>query len=257
MHQILDEGWLWMLRFNDGRTSMGFALDGSANAFKGLETAEIWDGLLKKYPSIDHILKNALLHPQPGKIMRSGRLQRKLTRCFGDGWVALPHTAGFVDPLFSTGIAHSLAGIQTIAAIFSKGISDDTLLHQQLKAYEAGIFAEIELIDKLVAGCYKTMKHFELFNAWSMLYFAATITYEQQLLSGGFPGYFLKADDEYIQGIVALSYNELLVILNHEPTQEDIQTFTANIKDRIAPVNIAGLLDPALKNMYRHTAAKL
>ena len=258
LHQVLDEGWLWMLRFNDERTSFGFALDRHDKSLEALQTKQIWGDLLKKYPSINDIIKDASLHPQPEKIIQSGRLQRRLTRCFGDGWVALPHTAGFVDPLFSTGIAHSLAGIEKIAAIFSNDRSNEELLYQNLKTYEDGVFTEIELIDKLVAGCYKTMKYFELFNAWSMLYFAATITYEQQLLNGSLPGYFLKADDPYIQEIINLSYNELLAIIdNRQPIQDDIQTFTARIKDRIAPVNIAGLLDPALKNMYRHTAAKL
>ena len=258
LHQVLDEGWLWMLRFNDERTSFGFALDGHEKSIEGLQTEQIWNDLLKKYPSINDIIKNASLHPQPGAIMRSGRLQRRLTKCFGDGWVALPHTAGFVDPLFSTGIAHSLAGIQKIATIFSDSNGNDELLYQNLKEYEYGVFVEIEMIDKLVAGCYQTMKYFELFNAWSMLYFAATITYEQQLLNGDSPGYFLKANDPYILKIINLSYSELLAIIdNHEPKKDDIQNFTARIKDRIAPINTAGLLDPSLKNMYRHTAAKL
>jgi len=42
-----------------------------------------------------------------------------------------------------------------------------------------------------------------------------------------------------------------------DPTEAAIKQYTAAIRQRIAPVNIAGLLDPALKNMYRHTAVSL
>jgi len=112
LHQILDEGWLWMLRFNDERTSLGFALNAQKNSFEDMPAEQIWNELLNKYPTLQNLMKDIKLSSQPGALLKSGRLQRKIERCFGDGWVALPHTAGFVDPLFSSGIAHSLAGIQ-------------------------------------------------------------------------------------------------------------------------------------------------
>ena len=93
-----------------------------------------------------------------------------------------PHTAGFVDPLFSSGIAHSLAGIQKMAGILQNIGERDEELYQSLAQYEQGVFEELKFIDQLVAGCYQTMDCFGLFNAWSMLYFAATIAYEQRLL---------------------------------------------------------------------------
>ena len=248
---------MWVLRFNDRRTSMGFALSQEQD-FKERSTEQIWDGLLEKYPSLHKLINDLQLAPQPGKILRSGRLQRRLTGCFGDGWVALPHTAGFVDPLFSSGIAHTLAGVKKIAGIISQNFKSSESLNQDFKEYEKSVFAELKLIDQLVAGCYKTMAHFELFNAWSMLYFAATITYEQRLLQNKPAGYFLGADDPYIQEIVQKTYTDLLkLITSRQPTSGEILEFTGLVKDRIRPINTAGLLDPSVKNMYRHTTADL
>jgi FADH2 O2-dependent halogenase len=258
LHQVLDEGWIWMLRFNDDRTSVGFALNGQKADFENMSAQQIWDSLLNKYPTIYQLLNNASLTAQPGAILKSGRLQRKTAKCFGPGWAALPHTAGFVDPLFSPGIAHSLAGIQKLATILRRcwGREDD--LDRNLAQYENAVFEELKFIDLLVAGCYQTMDRFELFNAWSMLYFAATINYEQRLLKQMPPGYFLGADDDSMREMVNKSYGDLMNILKKERiTHGDIQQFTALIRERIAPVNIAGLLDPALKNMYHHTAAIL
>jgi FADH2 O2-dependent halogenase len=256
LHHILDEGWLWMLRFNDERTSLGFVLDG-ANAFYGnLPTEKIWNDLLKKYPSINNIIKDASLATQPGKIIHSARLQRKVKHCFGPGWVALPHTAGFVDPLFSSGIAHSLSGLEKIINAISQSWGDDALLQQNLYEYEQAVFEELKLTDCLVAGCYKTMAHFELFNVWSMLYFASTIAHEQRRIKHQSPGYFLNADDPAIRNMVQKSYTGLLKILSHQqPSREDIKWFTSIIRERIQPFNTAGLMEPSSKNMYRHTAA--
>jgi FADH2 O2-dependent halogenase len=258
LHQVLDEGWIWMLRFNDGRTSFGFALNGHDESLKSLPADELWATMLAKYPSLNQILENSTLAPVPGKILRQDRLQRKADKCFGQGWAVLPHTAGFVDPLFSSGIAHSLAGIQKLAGILQQHFNKPETLFENLRAYEHAIFAEIKLIDQLVAGCYLTMRYFGLFNAWSMLYFAATIGHEQRLMQKNTPGYFLGADDPYVIDMVQTTYEDLLkIIKDRQPSNEDVRWFTNLVRERIKPLNTAGLLDPAVKNMYQHAAAKI
>ena len=258
LHHILDEGWMWMLRFNDERTSIGFVLNGQKNWYEDLSTEETWNALQERYPGIKRILKDTRLHLQPGKIMKTGRLQRKMKHGFGEGWAVLPNTVGFVDPLFSSGIAHSLSGIEKLADIFQQYWSDEKLLYQNLREYEKKIFTEIKLIDCLIAGCYKAMPYFDLFNAWSMLYFAATIAHEQRRIKNKPPGYFLNADDAQIKKMVYDSYKDLLKIISSKiPSNEEIKTFTATIKERIKPFNNAGLLDASCKNMYRHTVAEI
>lgn len=258
LHQVLDEGWIWMLRFNTELISVGFALNQDEVSLEDLSPDEIWAQLLEKYPSVNRMLKGATLADVPGKILKSNRLQRKTERSFGDGWIALPHTVGFVDPLFSSGIAHSLAGIEKIANLLREHWNDKEQLYSNLEQYERSVFAELKLIDKLVAGCYKTMAHFSLFNAWSMLYFAATITYEQRRLKNLPVGYFLGADSQAIRDMVDTSYRDLMNILAQpQIIQKDIDQFTDLIRERIVPFNTAGLLDPASKNMYRHTNAAL
>jgi tetracycline 7-halogenase / FADH2 O2-dependent halogenase len=258
LHQVLDEGWIWMLRFNDRRTSVGFALNGQKTNFKDMSPEQIWDYMLKKYPTIHTLLAGLSLSAQPGKILKSARLQRKTERCYGPGWAALPHTVGFIDPLFSSGIAHSLAGIKKMAGVLEQYWAQPEELLRSLEQYEQSVFEELKFIDQLVAGCYHTMDNFRLFNAWSMLYFAATIAYEQRLLKRLEPGYFLGADDQWMRNIVDASYNDLMQILKKQNiTDDDVREFTAQIRQSIAPLNMAGLLDPALKNMYRHTAANL
>ncbi len=258
LHQILDEGWMWMLRFNDQRTSIGFVLDEKGGFYTNSSTEKIWKDMLAKYPSISAVLKEAKLHSQPGKIIRTKRLQRKLKQCFGEGWVALPNTIGFVDPLFSSGIAHTLSGVEKLLEIFNESWGVDDLFYKSLQDYEEKVFEEIKLIDCLVAGCYKTMAHFELFNVWTMLYFAATIAHEQRRIKKKAPGYFLNADDPQIRKMVYNSYDDLLKIISSKaPSSEEIKTFTSIIKERIKPFNSAGLLDASCKNMYRHTVAEL
>jgi FADH2 O2-dependent halogenase len=189
-------------------------------------------------------------------MIRSERLQRRLDKCYGPGWAALPHTAGFVDPLFSSGIAHTLSGIERLVNIIKACWNADDPFYTQLQEYEKAVFGELKLIDMLVSGCYKTMDCFGLFNPWSMLYFAATIAHEQNLMKKETDGYFLCADNSCIRQMVQASYKELTEITkDRTPSEEDIRLFNEHIKERIKPFNTANLLDPELKNMYRHTAA--
>ncbi|WP_177191844.1 NAD(P)/FAD-dependent oxidoreductase [Parafilimonas terrae] len=258
LHHVLDEGWIWQLRFNNNRTSWGFVLNANNLSLQKMQTKEIWNMMREKYSDIDFILKDAMLSAQPGNIIRSGRLQRKLEKCFGDGWVAMPHTIGFVDPLFSTGIAYSLAGIERIAEILSGNRNFQQPLYDELQEYENIVTEELKLIDLLVAGCYKTMEHFQLFNAWSMLYFTFTIMYEQKRLKNLPVKYFLEADKAEVQQMAHSAYKDLLKLTQQETiSQADISAFTDSVREKIKPYNIAGLMEPSFKNMYHHTVAVL
>ncbi len=258
LHQILDEGWIWMLRFNDERTSIGFVLENKNGLYDKVPTDKIWNDLLQKYPSVHAIFRDTTLAKQPDKIIRTQRLQRKISHCFGRGWVALPHTAGFVDPMFSSGIALTLSGLEKIVHALTEYWNDEQILQKHLREYENAFSEEVQLMDYLISGCYYAMKHFGLFNAWSMLYFAATIAHENGRLRKESPGYFLNADDEAIKKMIQLSYKDLLQIVSQQTvSREHVINFTKTIKERIAPFNTACLLDPSLKNMYQHTAAVL
>lgn len=258
LHHVLDEGWIWMLRFNNNRTSWGFTLNGDHIAFSKMSAPDIWNALQNKYPDINTLLKNVTLSSQPGKIIHSGRLQRRLEKCYGEGWIAMPHTVGFVDPLFSSGIAWSLAGVERIMQMLCNNRSFGEPLYEQLKAYEQMLYSEVRLIDRLIAGCYQTMQHFPLFNAWSMLYFTFTIMYEQRRLKNLPVNCFLEADNPDVKNIVQTTYEELQQLTAQKTiSAQDIDAFTGKIRKRIQPYNTAGLLHPSAKNMYHHTVAVL
>jgi FADH2 O2-dependent halogenase len=268
LHHMLDEGWIWVLRFNDRRASVGFALDGRKMPPGEMSSQQLWQHLLRKYPTIGKLLDGAAHSSVPGKLIRSGRLQRRADACSGPGWAALPHTAGFVDPLFSSGIAHSLTGIRRLARILEEHWDNTAALTAELKEYDHAIVTELSLIDYLVGGCYATMPYFELFQAWSMVYFAATIAAEQRLLSGDAGGYFLGAHRPDINDMVRQCRRALLQVLGcndiylqgrcvgaPQPSPEAVRGFTDLVHEKIAPFNIAGLMDPEARNMYRHTVA--
>ena len=53
LHHVLDGGWMWVLRFDNGVTSAGFSLDPEVHPMRADETPEQeWARLLGTYPSL-------------------------------------------------------------------------------------------------------------------------------------------------------------------------------------------------------------
>lgn len=255
LHHLIEEGWIWMLRFNNGLLSAGVVRDlNEYDRPNGKDQKSGWDEMIGSYPSIKSLFRTAEIADLPGGMVETGRLQRRLNRAFGDGWVALPHTAGFVDPLHSTGIAHTLCGVEHLLDLFTKGAGEEAFQH-----YEERIFSELELIDRLVSACYITRNSFRLFTASVMLYFAASIEYEQNRLSGSKSGSFLSADNSELTEMIRNIHRELYRIRCSGLAELKIreEELVGMIKESIEPYNRAGLMDDKKRNMYRHTAVEL
>lgn len=220
LHHLLDEGWMWMLRFNDDTTSAGIVFDMNKIAFaESVSPTREWRRIIEKYPSLGSLFEQAELADRPGSLIRTKRLQRRLDQAAGPGWAALPHTAGFIDPLHSTGIAHTLSGLEKLLQILPRAWNDAPMMNRMLAEYERSVFLELEFVDLLVAGCYRSMQHFRLFSIYTMLYFTAAIHYEQERLAGDTPSHFLSAGNSTILDIVHKSYKELDQMLDGNPAE--------------------------------------
>ncbi len=257
LHHMIDEGWVWMLRFNNDLLSCGLLIDESSCLdLKESSPSDIWKKTIHSYPSLKNIFSTAGLSEHPGHFIQSGRLQRLLSKSFGDGWIALNHTAGFVDPMHSTGIAHSLKGVEDIMSIFHDRSKSDKEIEIKLEKLHQITRKEILMIDKLVSMCYKSRSDFDLFHASVMIYFIATVQYEQRRLKGDKPEAFLCAIDPQIEELVSDLHREIISLDLHGE-QSAVQPFIERVKERIEPFNSAGLMDKTKKNMYRHTAVTL
>lgn len=254
LHHLLDEGWMWMLRFNNDLLSAGILVDENHQKKLTGNHEKGWDSVISQYPSLDEIFKKSEPSEIPGRWIATNRLQRKLNKTFDDGWLALHHTSGFVDPLHSTGIAHTLTGIEKLLNIFTAENDRNTVLNK-LQKVEDQFFKELEFIDLLVSTCYRTRNHFKLFSACTMLYFAASVTYEQSRLRGDIPDHFLCADCGLFDAVGCIHQK-----IKSQPagiTSDESEKLISEIRQIIKPFNAVGLMNPDVNNMYRHTAAVL
>ncbi len=238
VHHIIDEGWMYSLRFDHGVTSAGFLLRDRVPG----SPEQMWEHLLRRYPTIGALFGNAKpLMPLAYK----PRIQHRLTRAAGTGWAMLPHAYAFVDPLFSTGIAWSLRAIERLGLLFEK---EGGPTEQDLARYDAALSHEADQIDTLVAGAYHAMARFDLFAAHAMIYFAAVSFAEirQRLQQDNAWSGFLGVGDPQLGGLPRASLRRL----RHVRTPDDRRMFVKWVRKAIAPRNVCGLANPAAHHHY-------
>ena len=253
VHHVLDDGWMWQLRFDDNTVSAGFVSRNPVlkQSTKDAGAIEHWNERLKQHPFLEKQFRSArIVRPDHG-IQDTGRLQRLASIAAGPNWTALPHTAGFIDPLHSTGIAHTLFGIRNLASILLEN-TDEVQLTNKLLQYSEQTIDELQFIDELIEGCYASLPHFRLWSAWCMLYFAAVTSMEQ---IDAHNASFLQAADVDFRSVVRNARQQLQNAINANGTETSCQKFEDWLRHEITPWNHVGLLDEHCNGMYHTTAA--
>jgi FADH2 O2-dependent halogenase len=258
VHHLIDEGWMYSLRFDDGVTSAGFMLTPRGAATLRATYAEpvaMWSELLARYPAIGRAFAGAT---PTMRIAALAQVQHRLARGAADGWAMLPHAYAFVDPLFSTGIAWGLRAVERLALAFEDAVAGTRLPDARtLARYDAALAAEADQIDLVVAGAYEAIAHFDLFAAQAMLYFA-TVSFAEvrQRLSpsddAAWSG-FLGVGDAVLAPLPRESHARLTAITRgtgETGTAEQRREFAEWIARSLASRNVAGLADPARRNLY-------
>jgi FADH2 O2-dependent halogenase len=248
LHQLrADGGWMWVLPFDDGVTSIGF-VDGKGlhEAERERTPAEAWAARCARYPTLGEWLEGVEVVAPEGGWRRTGRLQRRAGVTAGTNWALLPSAAYFIDPLHSTGIAHALWGIERLLGTLEEHQGRATL-GEALRADAAVLEQEMDLVDRIVAGGYRSVGEFPKFAAFAMTYFAAATTCEARRMAGQSGGAFLLADDREFIGKVA----RLEAEMERMPAAE----FEAFAAAELRAFNRAGLCDPARRNLYPYLVA--
>jgi FADH2 O2-dependent halogenase len=243
LHHVFDGGWMWVLPFDNGVTSAGFALD--LDRFPR-ETAgtpeEEWARLMSRLPAVAEQFANATpIVPW----RQTGRMQRRLAQAAGRNWAMLPNTAAFHDPLHSTGNTFTLVGIERLIDLFEHNWGQPQL-SDELQRYDELVQKEVEFIDLVVSGSFAGFHEFERMIALSMFYFATAIWSEEERRAGRVArgAAYLSANRPELRAALEKAVTEI-----GDPTVSS-SDFSERIRDAIRPFNRVGLFDPKRNNMY-------
>lgn len=251
VHHMIPEGWMYELPFDHGMTSAGFVVEAGSDwrHLAALGPHEAWRCLLSRHPTLEWKFRGArAIRP----IDTIERLQRRLDRAAGPNWALLPHAFAFLSPLFSTGIAWSLLGVERLALV----LESSSRIEAGLARYERLLQTEVNYLQRLIEGAYHARHDFRLFCAHCYLYFAGVSFAEaSQRLCAAPDGVgqwawdgIAGATDPVMRRAVA----EARALLDHPDTagRSLAAQYFGAVRRLIAPRNVAGLADPARSGLY-------
>lgn len=250
VHHLFDDGWIWVLRFNNGLTSAGCIVRDGADSGLGLGQRDgngeaLWRSVLARYPTVaEQFAGSRAVMPFRGGSPVAFRMSQA---AFGP-CILLPSACGFVDPMFSTGFPLTLLGIQMLAAVFepraAEGESGGEEIRRGLAAYERETLGNLDATAGFVGACFRVFSDFDSFRSMSMLYFAAAIHAETSRrlgADGAGHGFLLRRHPGFGPGLA-----RCCDMAGRVPPGE----LATAVKSVIEPVDLGGLLDPGCKNWY-------
>lgn len=252
VHHVFDGGWIWVLRFNNGITSAGVAATEEASArLKLSEGEQAWRSLLNLIPSLKEQFATARAEQQFTFVPR---LSFMSSRVAGRRWAMLPSSAGFVDPLLSTGFPLTLLGVGRLAQILD-GDWDSGQFQTELQSYASQTTSELFATARLIGALYANMSNFPVFKSLSLLYFAAASYSEtaRKLNKPHLSQSFLLHDHP----VFGAASRALIGRVMHVTSDEESAQLSRDILRAIEPFDVAGLSNPDRRSWYPVAAEDL
>jgi FADH2 O2-dependent halogenase len=251
VHHVFDGGWIWVLRFRNGITSAGVAMEDSlAERLRLNEGAPAWDRLLARLPTV----RDQFAGASPERpFIYAPRLAFRSGRVVGKHWALLPSAAGFVDPLLSTGFPLVLLGVTRLAQI-TEGCWGTDRMAEELSRYAELTTGDLLATARLIGALYAAMDNFPLFTSLSLLYFA-TASFAETARRLGKPhlaGSFLLHEHPLFKEKLTNLLDRALV-----PGKVAADLLARDILCAIEPFDIAGLGRVERRNWYAVDAEDL
>jgi len=245
VHHLLEEGWMYSLRFDEGLVSAGILIAGDRSALSLTDPAASWSEIVGRYPTLMEVFREA--RPLGPGIRCAGPLPRRLQWATGERYALLPQSFAFFDPLFSTGLAWSLLGVERLADLLEDGLPSPS----GLQRYDDLLRIEANHQQALVEAAYSALPEFDVFRSLTFLYFAAASFSEirQRLLpwegEGGSWAWeaFLGSEDERLCSMFQASAERARAAL--AGGRGSVLEFSRWVQSGIASRNLIGLGDAA------------
>lgn len=254
VHHCFDGGWIWVIPFDNGVTSVGLVLDCRQSPLDPQRPAEdeLWE-VINRYPSVrSHLGQMWPIRP----LVRTSRIQFSSRTILGDGFILTPHAAAFIDPLFSTGMLLTMTFISRLVPVVEAALRDDDFHVERFQPLERAFFREIELVDLVVSGMIASFRDAELFrqywrtwvHASGLQYFAKAALPPEK--STAFPLVYGAGIDAWVDAVRAM---HRLVINRDLPTETAILQIKAAMENIPHPFLRSRFAPNSDQPLYIHT----
>jgi FADH2 O2-dependent halogenase len=204
LHHVFEGGWIWVIPFNNTKNninplcSVGVTIDMDMYPKKDISPEDEFFEFINRYPSVKKQFEGA---SAVRSWISTGRLQYTSTNTIGDRFCLLAHAGGFIDPLFSRGLAITMDSIFYLGSRVLDAFAKNEFKAANFKFVDDITLGGVHYHDQLVATSYSSWKDYRLWNAWIRIWALGEAALDQLRI--------IKAHLDYLRSNDVMSLSDL------------------------------------------------
>jgi flavin-dependent dehydrogenase len=151
--------WIWMIPITAKKTSIGIVLDAETFKRMRLSPEEAFNTILEQNPMASNQMQRAR---RVTDVHATGEFSFRSKRLTGDRWVLAGDAAGFIDPVWSSGVFIAVLSGEKAADMLDRVLREPVRRPAEFQRYERRIGQVMDLYLKFVTSWY-TQEFAEVF----------------------------------------------------------------------------------------------
>jgi flavin-dependent dehydrogenase len=165
--------WFWMIPLTDTRTSIGVVMDTATFRAAKLPPEEALEQFIAEQPLMVERMKNA---ERVSPVYSAGDYSYRNTKLSGNRWLLAGDAAGFIDPVFSSGVFLAIMSAEKAADTIHEVLGNESLKRRLFKQYSRRVNRIMDMYLTFVTSWYSGKEFLEVFlNPTETMQIAAAV----------------------------------------------------------------------------------
>ena len=149
--------WFWTIPLTETRTSVGVVMDTAAFRKEKLSPEVALEKFIAEQPLMVERMKNAR---RVTPVYSASDFSYRNTRLDGDRWLLAGDAAGFIDPVFSSGVFLAIMSAERAADTLEEGLRDESKRSRAFRKYSHDVNRIMDIYLTFVNAWYQRGKEF-------------------------------------------------------------------------------------------------
>lgn len=144
--------WFWLIPLSETRTSIGVVMDSAAFRARQTTPEAVLAATLDESPLMRDRMTAA---ERATPVHSAGDYSYRNTQLAGDRWLLAGDAAGFIDPIFSTGVFIALESGEQCAHVLDTALREPAQRGRLFRRYERGMHRTMDVYLRFVTAWYR------------------------------------------------------------------------------------------------------
>jgi flavin-dependent dehydrogenase len=152
--------WFWVIPLTAARTSIGVVMDTATFRAMKLSPEAALDKCIAEQPTLVERMRNA---ERVSPVYSTGDFSYRIARLWGRRWLLAGDAAGFIDPVFSSGVFLAIMSAEKAADTLDQVLRDESLEPRVFKKYSRRVNRIMDMYLTFVNSWYRGKEFVEVF----------------------------------------------------------------------------------------------